>query len=249
MMRRIIIGLLCWLLSAQLAFAAVTLSSTASATTSTMTSPMTFATQAIGTAAADRIIFVILGMSVGVGTVTDISSVTIGGITATQVNKQGFGSLADGLGIYQAIVPTGTTASIVITSTGGDFGFLGGAGISVYRTVGADTTTPVSSSPTDTDNTLSGTVLSGGVAIVGYVCDSTGATPGVGWSGVTEDVDLAWSSNNAVFSTANASTSYTATTTPVGGCAGQALINGASIQQAAGGATVNSQLMTLGVGQ
>lgn len=69
----------------------------------------TFSSKAIGPPSADR--YVIVGIGGNNGTAT-ISSVTVGGISATQVVTRQVSNSTTG--IYIANVPTGTTANIVI---------------------------------------------------------------------------------------------------------------------------------------
>lgn len=81
-----------------------------SATLATSTTTYTFSAQPIGTAAADR--WVIVGAIV---VSSSITGVTIGGITATQIEY--LSSTAPRLGFWAALVPTGTTANIVVTTS------------------------------------------------------------------------------------------------------------------------------------
>lgn len=74
----------------------------------------TFSAQAIGTAAADRRVHVGVGATQNSPT---ISSVVIGGVTATQNIATTLGT-ASTVGIFTANVPTGTTADVVVTFTG-----------------------------------------------------------------------------------------------------------------------------------
>jgi hypothetical protein len=101
------------LASLALAPAAVTYQSTA--TDGSDLSTYTFSAQAIGAASANRYVICGFGARYTSGTPT-ITSVTIGGVAATQVSAQlagtGTGKLLAGL--YIALVPTGTTADIVI---------------------------------------------------------------------------------------------------------------------------------------
>lgn len=79
-------------------------------------STYTFASSAIGTAAANRWVIVgVLGSkSAPIGTIT---SLTVGGITATELvtNTEAVGSSDIRVSLYIANVPTGTTADIVVT--------------------------------------------------------------------------------------------------------------------------------------
>ena len=72
----------------------------------------TFSTTSIGTAASDRLVVVSAYMR---GANGSINSVTIGGITATYLSgEQG---ITDPYGMYYALVPSGTTADIVVNGS------------------------------------------------------------------------------------------------------------------------------------
>lgn len=94
--------------------AAPTLTYRTHAESSSALTTYTFAAQAIGTASADR--HVIVGICGTAGTRT-VSSVTIGGVTASHVVTQQNG--ASTASIYFANVPSGTTADVVVTWSAG----------------------------------------------------------------------------------------------------------------------------------
>ncbi len=144
----------------------------------------TFTGKAIGPAAGDRYVFV--GTFQGFATKT-VSSMTIGGISASLVVSK---SAASGTAeLWMANVPTGTTATIVVTWSGGvDIA----CGIGVWSATGLSSTTPVD---TDTGVISSGTPLvltstAGGFALS---CGVHPQTSDLFYSGVTEDYDTnAW---------------------------------------------------------
>tara|TARA_R110000765_G_C18807884_1_gene594340 strand:+ start:165 stop:824 length:660 start_codon:yes stop_codon:yes gene_type:complete len=75
----------------------------------------TFSGKAFGDAAADRL------MVVGIGAANNsnaISSVTIGGVSATETVTSISVAAENRLGMYQAIVPSGTTGDVVVTFAG-----------------------------------------------------------------------------------------------------------------------------------
>lgn len=147
----------------------------------------------LGTAASDRLIFVVLS-GLNATSLDAVDSMTIGGVSATLDVERVRPQDADpGTSYFSAIfwaaVPTGTTGNIVITFTGDDVA----AGVSVYKITGADTTTPVGSNN-------NATVASGSVSasITPAALSATIATAMVGvdtsdeditWSNITEDVD------------------------------------------------------------
>lgn len=113
---------------------------------------VTFTNQAIGTAASNRLVFV------GVSDV-DLSGIgnnnptcTIGGVTATQVGyiADSSSSLNHDAFWYWALVPTGTTATIILNYSGstGDLQNQW-VGIAVYNVTGASTTSPIATTATN----------------------------------------------------------------------------------------------------
>src|SRR5690606_20575856 len=90
-----------------------TIDFTDSASSTSDLSEYTFSTRDIGTAAANRIVLV--GIAFTVTGAADPSAVTIGGVTATKLVSQISSNGAYYTGIYAAPVPTGTTASVVVT--------------------------------------------------------------------------------------------------------------------------------------
>lgn len=129
------------------------------------TSTQTFTSAAIGTAASDRLVIVgiVIGKDSGTWSANPVSSVTIGGISATQVGSQILceGTATAALAIFAASVPTGTTANIVVTMAAN-----GATDIVIWNATGLSSTT---ASDTKSDNatpfTQSLTVPTGGFGI------------------------------------------------------------------------------------
>lgn len=107
----------------------------------------TFAGQAIGTAAPDRYIFVSAHTDVGGASPT---VVTVGGINATLIQAN------DGVGIFMALVPTGTTATIVVTFSTS----CNRCAIGVWSATGLSRVTPIDSSK------ATGTGVSGATNVI-----------------------------------------------------------------------------------
>lgn len=139
--------------------------------------PTTFSGVAIGTAAADRLVFVATYRSTATG-------VTVGGITASLVADTGAGA---SLRLWVAAVPTGTTASIVVSNSSAS-----GEMISVWAAYNYNSATPF-----DTSTFVSGanafsqscdvnTPSSPGFVIAVAVTSTAGVTT-ASWSGVTLD--------------------------------------------------------------
>lgn len=154
----------------------------------TGTTTGTITNMPIGTAAADRLVFVGIELVDGNSASAFITGVTIGGVTAAaladNVDSSGGQSV-----IYWAAVPTGTTANVVMTvaNSSGDV-FVNYSG---FRAVGANTTTPVTSSSAtndaERDGAVSGsvTVGSGGALLAvsgGFIF---GGPIFVGWTNAT----------------------------------------------------------------
>lgn len=197
------------------------------ANSSADTAAYTFSAQAIGTAAADRRVVVVTGCVIGGATAPTISSLTIGGVSAAQAVIAGdnLSGQSVALGVWSAIVATGTTGDVVVTwSTSAYRSF-----ISVYSIYGTDTSVYDTLTDDSTDP-LTGTidVPAGGVIIGGHF-NHTPATNVTYDAGMTEDVDSTvegsyYSSGHDLY--ASASTGQTCTinltTTPTTGCMGVA---------------------------
>lgn len=100
---------------------------------------------AIGSAAADRLVFVFAsGLTTATG--EDINTLTVGGVSATRVRRDqvtyngAFAGAFQSLEIWWAPVPTGTTAAVAFVHNAN----LTNAKFSIYAVTGANTTTPVS---------------------------------------------------------------------------------------------------------
>lgn len=160
------------------------------------TSTVTVASRAIGAAASDRLVFLAFSSFDNSGVVlADPSSITIGGVTATKhvVGKLD-GTFTPASYVYSALVPSGTTASVVVNlpSNAGTNYFIG---FTVYRIVGADTTTPVvATASTATQSTTQAvstsiTVPANG-ALIASAAGLSASTLGVSWVNATQDTDF-----------------------------------------------------------
>lgn len=190
-------------------------------TSNTSTSDLTtytYASQSLGTAAADRHIVIVTGArKAGAG--FTLSSVTVGGVSATiveQVTHNVTNSNTTGIAI--AAVPTGTTGDVVVTwSTGVLRNW-----ISVYRLDNLDDpTSPLTA--TDTGANPSGAInTTEGDCALGGATSAAGATT---WSGITEDVDTTLETfvqyTSAHLSISSPSTPLTMTATMAGSGSGE----------------------------
>lgn len=112
----------------------------------------TYTNYSIGPASSDRVVFV---SAWGLGaTARTLSSITIGGVTATKITGSST-SQGQNLQLYRATVPTGTTATIVVTWSGS----YSNSGIDVWTASNLGTITTHSSNFTNvTANTQSVTI-------------------------------------------------------------------------------------------
>ena len=184
-----------------------------SVNTSTTTA-YTFSNQAIGTASADRVVIVTVAASRDTAVTPVMSSLTIGGVTATQAVWD-ISQINYPTGIFFATVPSGTTADVVATFSAAH----NSCGIGVYTTTGVDSvysTVSASYSSATTDLTGVMHVPAGGyvVGVVNSVSTSTHV-----WTELTEDFDGIVDSDDAHSGASkaySASTDITVTVNPTG---------------------------------
>lgn len=141
----------------------------------------TFAAQAIGAAAANRRAIVAFGYA-ATGTPLP-SSVTIGGVAATLDADSGALVGNRRVAIYSAIVPTGTTADVVLTfpST------VARLGMGLW-TIGGNPTGQSNSQPNIDSGTLTVTTVAGDYVVAcGYISQTVSLS--VNWTGATERFD------------------------------------------------------------
>lgn len=182
-------------------------------------STFTFSNKSIGAAAGGRHVLVAISGRSG-STSTDITSVTIGGVTATSVIRifnAGSGSGENVTAIYMAPLLTGTTASIVVTFNVA----FARASVSVYRVVGLTSATATATgSSTASNPTASLNISAGGFAVGSCYSQSTSSFT---WTNLTESVDSTTNFTNtytaAAANFAAAQTSLALTCTPASGTA------------------------------
>ena len=141
-------------------------------------SPLTFSSEAIGVADANRRVVVAAHYYGSTGTVT---AVTVGGVSADSVVTVDAGSHTTSMWI--ASVPTGTTADVVCTFGGSPtFVYIG-----IWSCGGLITNTPV-----DTDTSIADPGTATLTTVDGGFCISAGTTNNgisVTWTNITEDYD------------------------------------------------------------
>lgn len=144
----------------------------------------TFSSQNLGVADADRyIICTVSGRFAAAGSDPVVSSVTIGGVTATinvQTNYSG-----NGVAIATAAVPTGTTGDVVVTWDQA----MGNCDIALYRATNINGTTAYDTGFASNTDPLSTTVdtINGGVGV--GVSKNDNGTASTTWVGLTEAFD------------------------------------------------------------
>ena len=162
-----------------------------SASSSADASSYTYSTISLGAAASNRKIVVTVA-AYGSGNGRTISSLTVGGVEATQVVAATISTNSPTAAIWIASVPTGITGDIVVTWTAGMIG----CDIAVFRLIGASSTAKATGTDIVNDgaNTVTLFVPGGGVVIAVVLVDSSDAS-GVSttsWSAtVTEVTDEA----------------------------------------------------------
>jgi hypothetical protein len=151
----------------------------------------TFSSVSLGAAAADRIIAVGVTGTAAAGANRTVSSVTIGGVSATK--RAAAGEAANSpASIWAAVVPTGTTGDIAVTW---DNAMVRCAG-EVWRMTGA-VETPLDSDALATGDPMNLAVdVAAGGAVLGFACNQSGSGPGgYGWTGLTGDHDATVETN------------------------------------------------------
>ncbi|MFZ1301126.1 MAG: hypothetical protein WAQ27_00905 [Candidatus Microsaccharimonas sp.] len=154
----------------------------------------TFTAQNLGAAADDRYIIVCASSRKGGSVATSIASVTVGGITATQVVQATTTSTNSSVaGIYIAAVPTGTTGDVVVNFIVNQTR----AGIALYR---ATDINPIATFTSTSNNNVpisSATVLTNGI-LVGAGTGSSTTSPSI--TGLVADFDSSISGGGRIIS-------------------------------------------------
>lgn len=143
----------------------------------------TFASAALGTAAANRKIVVGITATGGTGNTT-VSSCTVNGVSGTLVKASAIAAGGEECELWQAEVPSGTTGNIVVVHSGSK----GSCAIGVYALYGAAlaaTDTGISTANPLTDVL---DIPAGGVAIGVARCGSSATFT---WTNLTETYDAA----------------------------------------------------------
>ena len=182
------------------------------ASSSGYTTSYTFSSTSIGTASSDRLVVVVVE---GRQAVVDrtVSSVTIGGVSATIVSATNVSGRYPGCIAYLTVT-SGTTADIVVTFSGSTGS---GCAIQVYTLTSLSSTTPVDSDQSGTVASPASVTLttSSQGALIAGVGGNGGATGSISWTGPTEDYEVSPATGFRVGSASkdNTGTSETVTAT------------------------------------
>lgn len=157
-----------------------------SVTTTSASTTFTYTSAPIGTAASNRLVVVVVGNRWGAGSNTlNVNSVVIGGVSAT---RQVVTTSPTIVSIWSAVVPTGTTANVVVTYSQGPLG----TSMSVYTIHGGASATAkttaqaVQSGGTNPISTTMNVTVKD-IVIMGTTADC--ATSSVTLVGATENVE------------------------------------------------------------
>ena len=182
----------------------------------------TYASAPIGTAATNRLVVVVVAYRCNDFTKI-LSTVTIGGISAVKQATSGGG---DPVSIWSAIVPTGTTASVVATFA---TAVNTGVAISVYTIQGGASSTArtwggITNNSTSDTVGFALTINKSDAVIVGAVSDQQAS--GVTLTNVTEDIEYTpaqlsggtrgtYAAGSALFTSAPGALAFNATFTSI----------------------------------
>lgn len=198
---------LCGFGAATASASSIDLSATASSVSTADQTTYTFSGLSLGTADAAREIVVATSSR---GSSNEVpSSVTVGGISATQIFSTGGAGDLSHIGIYRASVPTGTTGDVVVTFPGSQVR----CAVQVWRMLGAAAGTHATAS----DETVSSGVLTTSIAVPAggavvamiYAGVATGCT----WTNLTENSDGDFESERYSAASAMSASAQTLTVT------------------------------------
>ena len=172
-------------------------------------STYTFTGQSIGVANASRRVIVGVSWSSAISaTENALTSATIGGVAATIDAYSGHITDSRQCAIISAIVPTGTTADIVVNLAANSLRM----GIGVWTVNGADPTGASNVSKNLVSGTLSVTTTAGDHVVCVGVATNDGAAPiNVNWTGATERYETLFETNQHIQSGADVVASGTTT--------------------------------------
>lgn len=165
-------------------------------TSTTDLTTYTFSSENLGAADSGRYIIVALIGHRTTAVACSLSTLTVGGVSATIIKQSGTTQYATALAI--ALVPTGTTGDIVATWNG----TCSRMGLSVYRALNVNPTPEADGLSTANPQTSTLSVSAGSVQVAIGSSTLTSTATWSGTNGLTEDMDAAVSDGGR-FSTAS----------------------------------------------
>lgn len=194
-------------------------------------SSYTFSGMPIGTPDGSRLVVAAVGYYDNSGATTDISSVSIGGVSATRVNGANqyiVGNYMVGVALWVAAVPAGTTADVIVALTE----TVANCHVATWSIINASSSAAANSIASSFGATTATLPLSlnvdAGSVVIGYALDITNAGTFT-WAGLTENFDFATGANTHSGASALPTTSgtpMTITATRTGGSNGAAGVVG-----------------------
>ena len=169
-------------------------------------STYTFSAATIGTAVAGRV--VIVGVTWFNDTARTLSSATIGGVSASILVQTGAnGTIAVGSAIIAAVVPTGTTADVVVNMSGST----GGCAAGVWTASGLQSAAAFATGSNTTLAALGVSTSPAGFLIAVAANDNTRTFT---WTGATENYDSNYDGTAVASGASIAAVGGTVTVTP-----------------------------------
>jgi hypothetical protein len=165
----------------------------------------TYTAVPFGSARSDRIIVVSIVASNSAS--RSVSSVTIGGVSATLVSSSNSAAGLIFTATYYAVVPTGTSGTVSVVFSGATRD----VGVGVYSIVDASSSTPLSGGTYSNSSSNSGSITlstSADAVIIGGVIVGTAVTAFT-WSGVSSDFQSFAITRGRGFASGTANTSST----------------------------------------
>lgn len=178
---------------------------TDSATDTANASTYTWTGRALGAASSDRLIVVGAFGRDNVAGVPTVSSITVGGVSLSELVATDGDTLASTptarVALWAGVVPSGTTGDIAVVFSAAQLR----AAIAVWSVPGASAT-PFATASARNSNTLANTInVAQGGAVIAFSGLSTGGVSAPTWTGVTKDADQLGFEANASVSAASAS--------------------------------------------
>lgn len=170
----------------------------------------TFSGLSFGTAAANRVLIVVLLEGKSDSPTNGVATgVTIGGVAATKVVGNSSGEVNGS--IWQAPVPSGTSGSVVVTC----FDNRNTVAVILYS-VKTNTQAATNSGSSTTGAAIAATVPTGGYAVVGYIMDHESDTTGgsIAPTNYTEDYDTVQTGGHNILDAGHFTTSASIDSTP-----------------------------------